>query len=82
MRNPGNIAKNKGCEALIALLKLSTQTELSARTGIRQSALSDIVTLHKKPNVREVVALAKEGIAPEWWTIPIVQASSRAKGAA
>jgi len=80
MRKPGNIGKTKGWAALVELLKGQTQTELGDDVGLRQSAISDIVTLHKKANVREVVALSKKGIAPELWTIPL--RPERRKGAA
>lgn len=82
MRPPGNIDKNKGWEALVVLLATSTQVELAERTGLRQSALSDIVNLRKKPNVREVVALSNEGIAPVLWMQPIGKARERRRGAA
>ncbi|HEY3253292.1 MAG TPA: helix-turn-helix transcriptional regulator [Polyangiaceae bacterium] len=82
MRNPGNIGKTKGWAALVALLKETTQTELADELGLRQSALSDIVTLHKKASVQEVVALAKKGIAPELWTFPLAKITERRKGAA
>lgn len=67
---------------MVELLKESTQTELASRTGLRQSAVSDIATLHKKANVREVVAFAKLGIRPEWWTMPLAKPAERRKGAA
>jgi hypothetical protein len=82
MRNPGNIEKTKGWAALNELLTRVTQTELAARRGLRQSALSAIVTLHKKPNVNEVVALAEEGIVPKWWTVLLSKSAERRKGAA
>lgn len=81
MRAPGTIEKTEGWQALVDILKDVTQVELAGRTDLRQSALSDIVNLHKKANVREVVALSKEGIAPELWTKPLA-GERAAKGAA
>jgi len=81
MRKPGNISKTRGWAALVKLLEETTQTELAERRGLRQSAISDIVTLHKKASVQEVVAFAKEGIDPELWTMPIGK-TDRRKGAA
>lgn len=71
MKDPGNIERTKGWAALVALLKRTTQVDLAERLDLRQSAISAIVNLHKKPNVREVIALSKEGIEPELWVLPI-----------
>jgi len=82
MRGPGNIEKTRGWESLIDLLARVKQVELAKRTGIRQSAISALRNLHKKPSLREALALAKEGIPAEWWTKPARRARELRKGAA
>jgi len=79
MRKPETIEKTLGWEDLARALESMTQTEAARQTGLKQSAISLIVNLRKKPNLREGLALEKLGVKAVRWTLPL---PARRKGAA
>ena len=79
MRKPEIVEKTRGWEALSELLETMTQVDLAAKTGLKQSAISLIVNLRKKPNLQEGIALEKVGILVQGWTQP---PRARRRGAA
>lgn len=62
------VPETKGHLQLDELMKDQKQKDFSAKTGIPQSALSEISNRWRLPTLEQGVALQREGIEPVAWT--------------
>lgn len=66
-RDEKHVRETPGLRQLNRLLTDRTQKQLSEKTGILQSVLSDIVNQRRLPSLSQALALEKMGIAPSAW---------------